>query len=61
MGTTKFSFVINEMGNDLYAIIMTSWTVDLEGNKIQGKSKTESSVTLEKCLEFQNDFITENS
>lgn len=57
---TKFSFIINEMGNDLYVIIMSSWTLDEEGNKLPGNVKTLSSLALDECMVHQAKFINDN-
>ena len=42
----KYAFVINEINNNLYALVMTSWYNDEEGNRIDVKSDTQVNLTL---------------
>jgi hypothetical protein len=42
----KYSFVINEMTNNLYAIVMNCWYIDEQGNKIEVKDAIQTNLTL---------------
>ena len=42
----KYAFVINEINNNLYALVMTSWYNDEEGTRIDVKSDTQVNLTL---------------
>ena len=53
----KYSFVCNEMNNDLYALVMTCWYIDENSERIQVKSDTQVNKTLTECFDLAQAFI----
>ena len=53
---TKFSFVINCTDGDNYALVMSCWKLDSEGNKIDQQSETKTQISLENCFIEQKIF-----
>jgi len=53
----KYSFVCNEINNNLYALVMTCWFNDEEGNRIEVKADTQVNKTLTECFELAQAFI----
>ncbi len=53
----KYAFVCNEIQNDLYALVMTCWYMDEDGNRIDVKSKTEVNKTLQECFDLAQAFV----
>lgn len=45
----KYSIIKNHIGNDLYALVLTSWNLDGEGQQIELLNKMLSGITLEHC------------
>ena len=42
----KYSFVCNEMSNNLYALVMNCWYFDEQGQKIEVKDSIQTNKTL---------------
>jgi len=53
----KYSFVCNEMDANLYALVMTCWYIDGDGNRVNHKSDTQLNKTLTECFELAQAFI----
>jgi hypothetical protein len=53
----KYSFVCNEINNDLYALVMNCWYIDENSERIQVKSDTQVNKTLTECFELAQAFI----
>ena len=53
----KYSFVVNEIQNDLYALVMTCWYLDQDGNRVEVKSQTEINKTLQECFDLAQAFV----
>jgi hypothetical protein len=54
---TKFSFVINCTDGDNYALVMSCWKLDGEGNRIDQQSETKTQISLEETLIEEKIFI----
>lgn len=52
----KYSIIKNEIGNDLYALVMKSWLLDEEDKQVDIKSVVKSGLTLEQCDEEELKF-----
>ena len=46
----KYSFVCNEMSNNLYALVMSCWYINEQGERINYKSDTQLNKTLTECF-----------
>jgi hypothetical protein len=53
----KYAFVCNEINNDLYALVMTCWYVDVDGNRVDVKSDTQVNLTLAQCFDLAQAFV----
>jgi hypothetical protein len=53
----RYAFVCNSMDNDLYALVMSCWYVDIDGNRVEVKSETQLDKTLTECFEFAQAFV----
>jgi hypothetical protein len=53
----KYSFVINEIENNQYALVMNCWMIDEEGNRVDIKSDIKTNLQLEQCFGFMQQFI----
>jgi hypothetical protein len=53
----KFSFVINCTDGDNYALVMSCWKLDGEGNRIDQQSETKTQISLEETLIEEKIFI----
>jgi hypothetical protein len=54
---TKFSFVINCTDGDNYALVMSCWKLDNEGNRIDQQSETKTQISLEEAFIEQKIFV----
>jgi hypothetical protein len=52
----KYAFVINEINNNLYALVMTCWYNDESGARIDVKSDTQLNLTLTDCFTLAQAF-----
>jgi hypothetical protein len=46
----KYSFVVNEMTNNLYALVMNCWIIDEQGLRVDIKSDIQTNLSLEDCF-----------
>lgn len=53
----KYSFVVNEIQDNLYALVMTCWYLDQDGNRVEVKSETQVNKTLTECFELAQAFV----
>lgn len=53
----KFSFVVNCTNADNYALVMTCWKLDEEGNRVDQQSEIKTNITLEDCFVEQKKFV----
>ena len=53
----KYSFVCNEMSNDLYALVMTCWYINENNERVEVKSETQINKTLTECFELAQAFV----
>ena len=56
----KFSFVSNCIEGDSYALVMTSWKLDSEGNRIDVINETKTGLTLQQCFDEAVIFVDQN-
>jgi hypothetical protein len=52
----KYSFVCNEMANNLYALVMNCWYNDEQGNKIEVKDAIQTNLTLAEAFTIAQAF-----
>jgi hypothetical protein len=57
----KFSFVSNCIEGDSYALVMVSWKVDAEGNRIDVVNETKTDLTLQQCFDEAVIFVEKNN
>jgi len=53
----KYAFVCNEISNNLYALVMTCWYNDIDGNRVDVKSDTQVNLTLQECFDLAQAFV----
>jgi hypothetical protein len=53
----KYAFVCNEITNNLYALVMTCWYNDIDGNRVDVKSDTQVNLTLQECFDLAQAFV----
>lgn len=53
----KYSFVINNLSDNMYVLVMSCWYIDTEGQRVAVKSETQMNKTLTECLELTQAFI----
>jgi len=53
----KYAFVCNEITNNLYALVMSCWYIDEEGNRVDVKSETKLNLTLQECFDLAQAFV----
>jgi hypothetical protein len=56
----KYSFVSNCIENDSYALVMTSWKLDGEGNRTDVVSDIKTGLTLQECFDEAVKFVEKN-
>ena len=54
---TKFSFVTNCTDGDNYALVMSCWKLDSEGNRTDQQSETKTQISLEETFIEQKLFV----
>lgn len=52
----KYAFVINEINNNLYALVMTSWYNEEDGTRVDVKSDTQVNLTLAEAFTLAQAF-----
>jgi len=57
----KFSFVSNCIEGNSYALVMVSWKLDTEGNRIDQVSETKTALTLQQCFDEAIIFVEKNN
>jgi hypothetical protein len=57
----KFSFVSNCIEGNSYALVMVSWKVDTEGNRIDQVNETKTALTLQQCFDESVIFVEKNN
>lgn len=53
----KYAFVCNEISDNLYALVMTCWYNDIDGNRVDVKSDTQINKTLSECFDLAQAFV----
>jgi hypothetical protein len=53
----KYAFVCNEITNNLYALVMSCWYLDEEGNRVDVKSDTKVNLSLQECFDLAQAFV----
>ena len=53
----KYSFITNNIENDMYVSVMSCWYTSVEGERVNVKSETHVNKTLTECLELAQAFI----
>lgn len=53
----KYAFVCNEISDNLYALVMTCWYNDIDGNRVDVKSDTQVNLTLQQCFDLAQAFV----
>jgi hypothetical protein len=56
----KFSFVTNCIEGDSYALVMTSWKLDSDGNRTDVVSNIKTGLTLQECFDEVVKFVEQN-
>ena len=52
----KYSFVITEIENNKYALVMSCW-YNNDGDRVDVKSDSQINLTLDQCFELSKGFI----
>lgn len=53
----KYAFVANEINNNLYALVMSCWYTDEEGNRVDVKGESKLNLTLQECFDLAQAFV----
>jgi hypothetical protein len=53
----KYSFVINNLSDNMYVLVMSCWYIDTEGQRVEVKSETQLNKTLTECFELAQAFV----
>lgn len=56
----KYSIIINNITDNLYAVVLKVWDVDSEGNQINVKSEIKSGIKLQDALNITTNFLKQN-
>lgn len=56
----KFSFVSNCIEGNSYALVMASWKLDIDGNRIDTVNETKTGLTLQECFDEAVLFVEQN-
>ena len=56
----KYSIIINNITDNLYAVVLKVWDVDSEGNQINVKSEIKSGIRLQDALNITTNFLKQN-
>jgi hypothetical protein len=56
----KFSFVSNCIEGNSYALVMASWKLDIDGNRIDTVNETKTGLTLQECFDEAVLFVERN-
>ena len=53
----KYSFVINEIENNQYALVMNCWYINEEGIRVDVKSDIRTGLQLTQCFDLMQQFV----
>ncbi len=53
----KYSIVINNIQNDLYALVLKSWLLDNDNKEYDIKTETMVGISLTHCITITQNFI----
>lgn len=53
----KYSFVINEIENNQYALVMNCWIMNEEGVRVDVKSDIKTNLQLTQCFDLVQQFV----
>lgn len=53
----KYSFVINEIENNQYALVMNCWIINEEGIRVDVKSDIKTNLQLTQCFDLVQQFV----
>lgn len=53
----KYSFVINEIENNQYALVMNCWYINEEGVRVDVKSDIKTNLQLTQCFDLVQQFV----
>ena len=53
----KYSFVINNLSDNMYVLVMSCGYIDTEGQRVEVKSETQLNKTLTECFELAQAFV----
>jgi hypothetical protein len=56
----KYSIIINNITDNLYAVVLKVWELDKEGNQINVKSLTKAGIPLAEAMETTFKFMKDN-
>ena len=56
----KFSFVSNCIEGNSYALVMSSWKLDIDGNRVDTVNETKTGLTLQECFDEAVLFVEQN-
>jgi hypothetical protein len=56
----KYSIIINNITDNLYAVVLKVWELDKEGNQINVKSLTKAGIPLAVAMETTFKFMKDN-
>jgi hypothetical protein len=56
----KYSIIINNITDNLYAVVLKSWELDKDGNQINVNSLTKSGISLNDALIVTTKYLKQN-
>lgn len=56
----KYSIIINNITDNLYAVVLKAWDLDSEGNQVNVKSLTKAGIPLAEAMETTFKFMKDN-
>jgi hypothetical protein len=56
----KYSIIINNITDNLYAVVLKSWELDKDGNQINVNSITKSGISLNDALIITTKYLKQN-
>ncbi len=56
----KYSIIINNNTDNLYAVVLKAWDLDSEGNQINVRSEIKTGIRLQDALDLITNFIKIN-
>ncbi len=61
MNKNKFSVVISHIQNDLYAVVLKSWSIDNDGNKVDVASFNKAGVDIDTAHNLAINFVDKHN